>query len=112
MVDYQPTEKERTDLTAAVPESPTAEYECLACGRHFDDDIGNCPDDGTPLRKIGTAAAGGQADKIRGSTAGITNPASAGEPGKPGSKGNEPPDDPRLQGERPSADRPIGEVSG
>lgn len=34
----------------------SGEWECLTCGHRFTEDHGVCPDDGAPLRTIGSAA--------------------------------------------------------
>ncbi len=52
-----------------------ATWECLTCGRVYDEDHGKCPDDDAPLRKVGPHATP-QASKIAFSTENIERPAS------------------------------------
>lgn len=61
---YAPKYAEPEDASVTEPESRsgagigTAEWECLTCGTVYTEDVGRCPDDGAPLRKIGAHAAG------------------------------------------------------
>ncbi|MBA2725621.1 MAG: hypothetical protein H0U53_06495 [Actinobacteria bacterium] len=111
---YAPKYPEPPEATEVEPETSsstkgagTAEWECLTCGRRFDEDLARCPDDGAPLRKTGPAAVPvGQRHIDDENREPISNPASSPDQtpegyGKAGSHSEEPVGG-SLQGERPA----------
>lgn len=108
-----PSYPEPPEATAVPPESKgQASWECLTCGRTFDEDLGTCPEDGAPLRKVGPLATP-QIEKMRSGEMNITAekvPQDEGREahGKPGSAGHET-EGGNLQGERPAPPRGPGE---
>lgn len=122
--EYAPKYDEPPGATEVEPETKsatkgigTAEWECLTCGKRFDEDLGRCPDDGAPLRKTGPHAAPvGQRHIDDENREPISNPASSPDEtpegfGKEGTSGEEPPGG-TLQGEKAATPRGPGETSG
>lgn len=61
--EYAPKYPEGEENIVTEPETRsgagvgTAQWECLTCGQIYDEDHGQCPEDGAPLRKVGKHAA-------------------------------------------------------
>ena len=119
----QPSGHDPEEAVSVEPEersgsgAGTATWECLTCGRVYDEDLGTCPDDGRPLRKVGPHATP-QVMKVAHSDDNIERPASRPEDtpegydgAKEATRGEEPAEG-QLQGEQAAPPRGPGKTSG